>query len=215
VKSTSRRESTTRRGLRDAGAARGRPGKARELLLAAAIREFAEKGFVGATTAGIARRARTHQPLVHHHFGSKKKLFEEVIDTLFERLRAALFPPGDALSPAILMRRFVETTASQPELMRIWVIECTRQGPHAAYIVEKHIRPLLGLVEPWIAEAVRSEALPAMDPHLLTYALQGLASYPFLVPAQVKRLNGVDATQADFVRAYADLVVAILLRAKP
>jgi AcrR family transcriptional regulator len=47
--------------------------------LTAATREFADKGFAGATTVGIAKRARTTQPLVHHHFGSKAELFDLVL----------------------------------------------------------------------------------------------------------------------------------------
>src|SRR5689334_24769372 len=65
---------------------RGRPGKARPALLKAAILEFAEKGYEGATTAGIARRARSNQPLVHHYFGSKEELFRVVLEVLFAEL---------------------------------------------------------------------------------------------------------------------------------
>ena len=192
---------------------RGRPGRARPLLLAAAIQEFAEKGFDGASTAGIARRAKTNQPLVHHHFGSKEELFRVVLATLFEALSAALLAPDDGpQTPRAMLRRFVLATAARPELPRIWLIESARGSSHAHDIVEQYIRPLAELVMPLIAEARGAAALSAVDPHLLLYALQGLASYPFLVPAQVERISGADARSEAFAEAYADAVLALVFR---
>lgn len=52
-------------------------GTGRERLLAAARAEFAEKGYRGATTRDIARRAELTEPMVFRHFGSKAALFEE------------------------------------------------------------------------------------------------------------------------------------------
>jgi AcrR family transcriptional regulator len=52
--------------------------RTRETVLAAAAQEFCEKGFDGATTAGVARRAGVSKQLINHHFGSKEALFREV-----------------------------------------------------------------------------------------------------------------------------------------
>ena len=57
-------------------------------ILHAATREFADHGYDGATTAGIARRAGVTQPLVHHHFGSKRGLWDAVVADLFSDLEA-------------------------------------------------------------------------------------------------------------------------------
>src|SRR5688572_32219770 len=56
-------------------------------ILSAATREFAARGFHGATTAEIARAAGVAQPLVHHHFGSKVGLWRAVLDDLFGELQ--------------------------------------------------------------------------------------------------------------------------------
>lgn len=192
---------------------RGRPGKARPALLKAAIREFAQKGFEGATTAGIARRAKSQQPLVHHHFGSKEELFRLVLDTLFDELREGILPaPGEPADPAAVVRRFVLFTARRPDLARIWIIESARGGRHAEYVIEKHIRPLTELVTRLISDATRAGALPDVDPLKLVYALQGLASYPFLVPEQVRRISRVDASSVEFAESYADVVLSLLYR---
>lgn len=62
---------------------RGRPRRgesdARERILAAAIDEFGEFGYDGATVRGIAARAGVDAALVHHHFGTKADLFGETV----------------------------------------------------------------------------------------------------------------------------------------
>jgi len=47
----------------------------RHRILMAAIREFAENGYIGASTNAIVRNARTSKGLLFHYFGSKKDLF--------------------------------------------------------------------------------------------------------------------------------------------
>src|SRR5690625_4542214 len=64
---------------------RGRPRSgepsARERIVAAAVEEFAEQGYDGATTRGIAARAHVDPASLHHHFGTKADLFAEIIET--------------------------------------------------------------------------------------------------------------------------------------
>jgi AcrR family transcriptional regulator len=73
-------------------------GNGRERILRVAIRHFADRGFDGTTTVAVAREARVTQPDVHHHFGSKQKLWEAAVDEVFSRLStlAQMIPgPGD------------------------------------------------------------------------------------------------------------------------
>lgn len=51
----------------------------RALILAAARALFAERGFTGATTREIARRAGVAEPLIFSNFGSKPALFSEAV----------------------------------------------------------------------------------------------------------------------------------------
>jgi AcrR family transcriptional regulator len=190
---------------------RGRPMKARPKLLEAAIQEFAESGFEGATTAAIARRAKVPQPLVHHHFGSKEELFREVLDVLFEEFKTKVLGAdagqGDV---AAILRRFILFTARRPELMRIWLIESGRRGPHAKYVIDRHIAPLTELMKPLLRSAVAKGRLPAVDEALLLFAAQGIGSYPFLVTEQVRRLSGVDPRSDAFAERYADAVLRMI-----
>ena len=66
----------------------------RELILTAATEVFGEFGYVGTTTERVAHAADVSQPYVVRMFGTKEKLFLEVIHRALERLleafRAAL-----------------------------------------------------------------------------------------------------------------------------
>ena len=54
------------------------PEAKRSAILDAAEEAFLEKGFAETSTARIAERAGVTKSLIHHHFGSKEALWEEV-----------------------------------------------------------------------------------------------------------------------------------------
>lgn len=58
----------------------------RELILAAATTVFGESGYVGATTDQIAQTAGVSQPYVVRMFGTKQKLFLEVLHRALRHL---------------------------------------------------------------------------------------------------------------------------------
>jgi AcrR family transcriptional regulator len=69
------------------------PSGTREAILAAARRQFGERGFDRATIRSIAREAGVDPALVTHYHGSKQRLFLAAVELPFD--------PEDAL-PAVL-----------------------------------------------------------------------------------------------------------------
>ncbi|MGD0602469.1 MAG: TetR/AcrR family transcriptional regulator [Streptosporangiaceae bacterium] len=59
----------------------------RELVLAAAVPEFAAHGLAGTSTEEVARRAGISQPYLFRLFPTKKALFIALVDRCFERVR--------------------------------------------------------------------------------------------------------------------------------
>ena len=57
----------------------------RKAIFEAAFDEFAEKGRAGASMRAIARRAGCPQSLLHHHFGTKDGLWQEVTGEIVGR----------------------------------------------------------------------------------------------------------------------------------
>src|SRR5499433_1741561 len=77
------------------------PARTQERILAAALREFSEKGFAGARVDRIARRARINKRMLYHYFGNKDGLFREIMRRKLEErvawATAAPDAPGETL----------------------------------------------------------------------------------------------------------------------
>src|SRR3974390_2931044 len=59
----------------------------RELVLDAAVAEFAIHGLAGTSTEDVARRAGISQPYLFRLFPTKKALFLALVDRCFQRVR--------------------------------------------------------------------------------------------------------------------------------
>ena len=65
------------------------PETNRAQILAAAIAEFASRGFKGASMDAIAARTNTTRALINYYFGSKEKLYLAVLERVYAEIREA------------------------------------------------------------------------------------------------------------------------------
>ncbi|MDT0461442.1 MULTISPECIES: TetR/AcrR family transcriptional regulator [Streptomyces] len=70
----------------------------REIVIRAALVEFARGGFNGTSTAAIARRSGVSQPYLFQLFPDKKALFLAAADRCFRTIRTALEEAMDGLT---------------------------------------------------------------------------------------------------------------------
>jgi AcrR family transcriptional regulator len=76
----------------------------RELVLNAAVAEFAVHGLAGTSTENVARQAGISQPYLFRLFPTKKALFVELVDRCFQRVRDAFTAAaGDRTGEEALM----------------------------------------------------------------------------------------------------------------
>src|SRR5216117_997720 len=61
----------------------------REMVLEAAVAEFAVRGLAGTSTEDVARRAGISQPYLFRLFPTKKALFLALVDRCFRQVAAA------------------------------------------------------------------------------------------------------------------------------
>ncbi len=102
----------------------------RRLILHAAVRVFAEKGYHGCRIADVARAAGVAYGLVYHYFQNKDELLESVFDeqwTIFigalERIDAG---PGTAAEKISDMFGFVfDVYKTAPAAVRVLMLEVT------------------------------------------------------------------------------------------
>src|SRR5690348_7588746 len=64
-------------------------GERRDVILEAAAEAFAERGYLGASIDRIAEGAGISAPVIYRHFGSKKELYNELLEASGMALLAA------------------------------------------------------------------------------------------------------------------------------
>ena len=192
-------------------------GEAKELIVAAAVEAFAEKGFEAASTRDIAQRAGTDQGLVTYHFPSKDLLWRAAADRLFGVLGSRLddrvaslsrSDPRERIRGAI--REYVYWVAEHPEFFRFLVDEGNLSNARTRWLVDTHIKPRFEfLKEAGLARAVGIDE--AAIPHAF-FALSGAAGLIFAVASNCRRLTGLDPRSRKVIEAHADFVADLLVR---
>jgi AcrR family transcriptional regulator len=117
-----------------ATAARMGPAEKRRLILDAAMRVFARRGFHHCRVSDVADEAGVAYGLVYHYFESK----EEILNTLFtERWQIMLDAIADIdARPGLSAREKLEEVAGfiidsyrhEPDLMKVIIVEVTRSA---------------------------------------------------------------------------------------
>src|ERR1700729_4012817 len=112
-----------RRGRRRQRAEQQRSLETRASILNAAIAEFAQRGFEGASIRAIADRLGLQHPLITYHYRSKDILWRAAAEHAFAQIRTewdALVPDESQLSPLARLRQADTTlfryTRAFPEL---------------------------------------------------------------------------------------------------
>lgn len=101
---------------------RGRPRggtDSRARIIAAAVDEFGERGYDGATIRSIAGRAGVDSALVHHYFGTKADLFAEAVGIPLRPdvdVPAIIAGPRDAVGERLV--RYVLEAFEDPDVQR-------------------------------------------------------------------------------------------------
>lgn len=111
--------------------------RTRAEILAAATKEFSERGLNGARVDAIAARTRTNKRMLYYYFKSKRQLFMAVLEDAYRRIREAEQQLRlDDLPPLAAMRRLVEFTCDyhwkNPEFTKLVAIENVQKGRNIA-----------------------------------------------------------------------------------
>ena len=132
---------TTAKKKMEPRALQARAVETREAILKAAIRIFAKHGFSGGRIEQISKLAKTHDRMIYYYFGSKEKLFIEVLETIYQRLNDAeaalefdLADPVEAMR--IIVRFNWQYYVDHPEFITLLNSENLHQGKH----VKKSVR---------------------------------------------------------------------------
>lgn len=149
-----------------------RPVPARERLLDAGEKLFAEKGFDGTAIRDITAAARCNVAAVSYYFGGKEKLYQEVFQRRFEslrelrisRLEAAMRAAGQDATLELVVSTFTEAfleplvaVSAWRHLMKLFTREMFSPHLPRGMLVREMIEP---------TEAAMTRALCSVEPGL-------------------------------------------------
>jgi AcrR family transcriptional regulator len=213
AKSAKLKSTVERRGRPRKRAEQQRSLETRSAILDAAIAEFAERGFEGASIRAIAERLGLQHPLITYHYRSKDILWRAAAEHAFAQIRAgwdSSAPESSGLSPLARLREEYATlfryTVAFPEFHRFMRQETYSNNPRLKWVAETVLAPLLGRLIPQIVAVQKQGLLPAVDPILFHYMMVSLTATLSGFGPEMQVTGGISAENAKVIEAYWRLV---------
>lgn len=167
--------------------ARKGQGTSRDLLLAAARREFARRGFEGARVDEIAKRAGVNKQLVYHHFGNKEDLYRLVLENVYTEIREQEKRLDlSNLDPEQAMRRLIEFSFDYLAGNRDFVALLTDENLHKGRRLKQVANlqplhsPLIEVLGQVLTRGTETGLFrPGLDPMQIYISIAGLGFFYF------------------------------------
>src|SRR6202008_4044077 len=213
AKSAKLKSTVERRGRPRQRAEQQRSLETRGAILDAAIAEFAERGFEGASIRAIADRLVLQHPLITYHYRSKDILWRAAAEHAFAQIRAGWdtsAPENSDLPPLDRLREEYATlfryTVAFPEFHRFMRQEAFTNNPRLKWVAKTVVAPLLERLIPQIVAAQRQGLLPTTDPMLFHYMMVSLTATLSGFGPEMQVTSGRSAEDKDTIEAYWRLV---------
>jgi len=183
--------------------------RTRRRLMKAALTEFAAKGFAGARTDAIARKAGVDERMIYYCFETKEGLYREVLRSkLAEETHIVDSNEGDDFAKPHWSR----ATSPAPPTRSTCGCGCGRRStPDAARSpAEEERRALFEREKARIRRAQLSGHLnPDIDEDLLLLVRIGLLAAPTSLPQVTRLVTGMDPDDPKFRRRWSKCLRAI------
>jgi AcrR family transcriptional regulator len=168
------------------GAGRERRARsARERILDAGLRTFAEKGFTGATTKDISTRAGVNEVTLFRHFGSKRALFMAIMKErspvleILDNVSIDTDRPVEELL-ARNARVVLATLKANRHLFMMILGDVWRIPRMRSAISEFGVEKGVGFVTELMAALMAAGKIREMDPHVAARSLVGMIQSYYL-----------------------------------
>jgi len=180
------------------------PERSRERILAAALKEFAAKGFAGARVDFIARRAAINKRMLYHYFGNKEGLFKAVLRRkISERQAWAENLSGD---PAESLSFWFEAACKDTDWVRMLEWEALQEAD-GKLIDEKNRRAATARgLERIRQRQARGQISAEFDPRHVMLAMRSLTMFPAAFPQLTRLIMGRPVSDPRFQKERAEFL---------
>lgn len=193
----------------------------RERIIDAAIVEFGNHGFEGASTREVARQAGARHTLITYHFDGKEGLWRAVmarltksfVDAQSQRL-AGLRGVDKTIQLKLLLTEFVRYSANDLNLHKI-MTHAAASSPLLDDLVRETLGPYFAMIADLIKAAQKKGEFVEGDPNHLHYLFIGATTRIFMQAAEAKRILGVSPLEPAFVDRHIEACLGLFFRGVP
>ena len=163
------------------------PAAAKQALIAAAVAEFASKGFAGARVDVIASEAGVNKQLVYHYFDSKQGLYLVALESVYaeirekeQKLTLGALEPLEAMSQLVAFS--FDYLAEHPEFIALLADENRNHGSHLreSERLQKMHSPFIEMLEATLERGVAAGVFrPDFDAINLYISIAGISYFFF------------------------------------
>jgi TetR/AcrR family transcriptional regulator len=174
------------------------PERTRELILAAALKEFSRNGLAGARVDVMARKAGVNKRMLYHYFTDKDGLFREVLRVrMSERNRWLAAAPED---PSEMAPYWYNLMWRDMDWIRLLEWEALEIAEDDIIAEEKRQELMKGALKK-IREGQRNGFIAKeYEAAQVLLSIMALNSFPMAFPQLTKLVTGLSVSSAQFHR---------------
>lgn len=198
----------------------------KEKLLRIALRQFAQKGFDGASVKSIAEEAEMNVSLISYYFQGKEGLLREALERFGnERLQDAkqiLTPPESVedirVKLKMWLQQFLNCHVDEPDVCGILHRENPLEKPFMFEVFHKTFLKSFEAVADFFEQAKRKKLIRDLDPMLLAGSFFAIVIHLGRNQKIQKMIQGVSIEEDDYRKTVAEQIIDLhfhgILRSK-
>ncbi len=193
--------------------------KNRAAILAAALDEFSQNGFRGATLDQIAAAANLSKPNLIYYFPNKEAVFVTLLNQLMDKWLAPLReidPDGEPLEQILnYVRRKVEMSRDMPRESRLFANEIVQGAPRMKEHLSSDLKVLFDQTRALFQSWMDDGKIAQIDPDHLIFSIWATTQHYADFGAQIDVLTGPNKSVIDSADAFLENLYTKLLTPDP
>ncbi|KAG8153150.1 TetR/AcrR family transcriptional regulator [Burkholderia catarinensis] len=189
-----------------------------DVILRAARRTFAKRGYDATSVREVARELGVDAALIAHHFGTKETLWLAVVEQIVElaepmfdamrALRTSSLPHRDRVRRALEL--CVEHEFDEPDMGMFFSTAATEEGGRLDRLQERLVGPYHEVMFPLLAEAAQAGAIRPVDPNVLFFMIASAIGTTVSYSHMMLKYTSLPTRQHEFKQAVLGIALNLL-----